>query len=115
MKLYLDTANIKEIEEGASLGLIDGITTNPSLVVKEGRSFQETLRDICRLVDGPISAEVVETESEAYGRRGHWRRKASKSMSRCAFRPHRPCSRPRREHGASPRSSAVSTTSAQTG
>jgi transaldolase len=70
MKLYLDTANIKEIEEGASLGLIDGITTNPSLVVKEGRSFQETLRDICRLVDGPISAEVVETESEAMIKEG---------------------------------------------
>ncbi|MCC2642007.1 MAG: talC [Nitrospira sp.] len=65
MKLYLDTAKIKEIEEGASLGLIDGITTNPSLVAKEGRSFKDMLRDICHLVDGPISAEVVETESDA--------------------------------------------------
>ena len=65
MKFYLDTANIKEIEEGARLGLIDGVTTNPSLVAKEGRSFKETLRDICHLVDGPISAEVVEVEAEA--------------------------------------------------
>lgn len=65
MKLFLDTANLKEIEEGASLGLIDGITTNPSLVAKEGRSFKDMLLEICHLVDGPISAEVVATESEA--------------------------------------------------
>lgn len=65
MKLFLDTANLKEVEEGASLGLIDGITTNPSLVAKEGRSFKDMLLEICHLVDGPISAEVVATESEA--------------------------------------------------
>jgi transaldolase len=70
MKFYLDTANIKEIEEGARLGLIDGVTTNPSLVAKEGRSFKETLRDICHLVDGPISAEVVEVEAEAMIKEG---------------------------------------------
>ena len=70
MKLYLDTANIKEIEEGASLGLIDGVTTNPSLVAKEGRSFKEMLLEICHLVDGPISAEVVETESDAMIKEG---------------------------------------------
>ena len=60
MKLYLDTANIKEIEEGASLGLIDGVTTNPSLVAKEGGSFKDMLLEICRLVDGPISALIME-------------------------------------------------------
>ncbi|MCC2643373.1 MAG: talC [Nitrospira sp.] len=70
MKLYLDTANIKEIEEGARLGLIDGVTTNPSLVAKEGRSFKEMLLEICHLVDGPISAEVVETESDAMIKEG---------------------------------------------
>ena len=70
MKFYLDTANIKEIEEGARLGLIDGVTTNPSLVAKEGRSFKETLRDICHLVEGPISAEVVEVEAEAMIKEG---------------------------------------------
>jgi transaldolase len=70
MKLFLDTANLKEIEEGASLGLIDGITTNPSLVAKEGRSFKDMLLEICHLVDGPISAEVVATESEAMIREG---------------------------------------------
>lgn len=64
MKLYLDTANIKEIQEGANLGLIDGVTTNPSLVAREGRSFKEMLLEICNLIDGPISAEVVETDLE---------------------------------------------------
>ena len=70
MKIYLDTANIKEIEEGASLGLIDGVTTNPSLVAREGRSFKEMLLEICHLVDGPISAEVVGTESNAMIKEG---------------------------------------------
>ncbi len=70
MKIYLDTANIKEIEEGASLGLIDGVTTNPSLVAREGRSFKEMLLEICHLVDGPISAEVVGTESAAMVKEG---------------------------------------------
>jgi transaldolase len=70
MKLFLDTANMKEIQEGASLGLIDGVTTNPSLVAKEGRSFKEMLLEICRVIDGPISAEVVETESEAMIKEG---------------------------------------------
>lgn len=70
MKLYLDTANIKEIQEGAKLGLIDGVTTNPSLVAKEGRSFKEMLLEICKMVDGPISAEVVAIESEAMVKEG---------------------------------------------
>jgi transaldolase len=70
MKLYLDTANVKEIQEGASLGLIDGITTNPSLVAKEGGSFKEMLLEICNMVDGPISAEVVGIESDAMIKEG---------------------------------------------
>lgn len=70
MKLYLDTANVKEIQEGAGLGLIDGVTTNPSLVAKEGRSFKEMLLEICNMVDGPISAEVVAVESDAMVKEG---------------------------------------------
>ena len=65
MKIYLDTGNIKEIREAASLGVIDGITTNPSLVSKEGRDFKDLLLEICSVVDGPISAEVVSIEADA--------------------------------------------------
>ncbi len=64
MKLFLDTANIDEIREAASLGVIDGVTTNPSLVAKEGRSLEEVAAEICEIVDGPISLEVVSTEAE---------------------------------------------------
>ncbi len=63
MKIFLDTANIQEIQEAASWGVLDGITTNPSLVSKEGRDFKTLLLEICSLVDGPISAEVVGTDS----------------------------------------------------
>jgi transaldolase len=70
MKFFLDTANVKEIQEAASLGLLDGVTTNPSLVAKEGRSFKEMLIEICRIVDGPISAEVVSLEADAMVKEG---------------------------------------------
>lgn len=80
MKLYLDTANVKEIQEGASLGLIDGITTNPSLVAKEGRSFKEMLLEICNMVDGPISAEVVGVESEGMIKEGRELAKIHKNI-----------------------------------
>ncbi|MFZ1291976.1 MAG: fructose-6-phosphate aldolase [Melioribacteraceae bacterium] len=59
MKFFIDTANIDEIKEAASMGLLDGVTTNPSLVAKEGRDFRELLNEIVQIVDGPISAEVV--------------------------------------------------------
>ena len=59
MKLFIDTANINEIREANSLGIIDGVTTNPSLIAKEGREFISGLKEICSIVDGPISAEVV--------------------------------------------------------
>lgn len=59
MKLFIDTANVDEIREVASWGVLDGVTTNPSLVAKEGRDFKQVLREILELVDGPISAEVV--------------------------------------------------------
>ena len=80
MKLYLDTANVKEIQEGAHLGLIDGVTTNPSLVAKEGRSFKEMLLEICNMVDGPISAEVVGVESEAMIKEGRDLAKVHKNI-----------------------------------
>lgn len=62
MKFFLDTANIDEIRDAAEYGLIDGVTTNPSLVAKEGRDFKDVLRDITKIVNGPISAEVVSTD-----------------------------------------------------
>lgn len=62
MKFFIDTANINEIREAASLGVIDGVTTNPSLVAKEGKNFQDLLNEIVQIVDGPISAEVISTD-----------------------------------------------------
>jgi transaldolase len=70
MKFYLDTASVKEIKEAASLGLLDGVTTNPSLVAKEGRVFREVLVEICNIVDGPVSAEVVSLEADAMVKEG---------------------------------------------
>ena len=73
MKIFLDTASLKEIREGAALGLVDGVTTNPSLLAKESGEPEEILRQICAAVDGPISAEVVATDSEGMMREGrHW-------------------------------------------
>ena len=70
MQFFLDTANVKEIYEANNLGILDGVTTNPSLVVKEGRSFKEMLQEICKIVDGPISAEVVSVEADAMVKEG---------------------------------------------
>jgi transaldolase len=63
MKFFLDTANIDEIRNAVEYGLIDGVTTNPSLVSKEGRSFKDILLEITQIVDGPISAEVLSTDA----------------------------------------------------
>lgn len=63
MKIFIDTANVKEIKEAATLGLIDGVTTNPTLVAKEGRSHDQLLKEICGLVSGPVSAEVISLDS----------------------------------------------------
>ncbi len=62
MKLFLDTANVNEIREAASMGLLDGVTTNPSLVAKEGKEFKGLLKEICSIVPGDVSAEVVSTD-----------------------------------------------------
>lgn len=64
MKFFIDTANIEEIKKGLELGMVDGVTTNPSLVSKEQRPFSDILADICAIVDGPISAEVVSLEAD---------------------------------------------------
>ena len=70
MLIFLDTGNTKEIKEAASWGVLDGVTTNPSLVAKEGRSFKDLLVEICSIVDGPISAEVVSVEADAMVKEG---------------------------------------------
>lgn len=63
MKFFIDTADVKEIAAANELGLVDGVTTNPSLIAKSGRDFHEVLKEIIALVDGPISAEVVATDA----------------------------------------------------
>ena len=65
MKFFLDTANLDELKKGASWGIVDGVTTNPTLIAKEGRPIEEQVRKICEIVDGDISAEVVATEYSA--------------------------------------------------
>lgn len=64
MKIFIDTANITEIKEANAWGIIDGVTTNPTLIAKEGRDFKEVVREICKIVDGPISAEAMNSDSE---------------------------------------------------
>jgi transaldolase len=73
MKIFLDTASLKEIREGAAWGVVDGVTTNPSLLAKESGDPEEILLEICKTVDGPISAEVVATDLDGMLREGrHW-------------------------------------------
>jgi transaldolase len=65
MKFFIDTADVNEIREAASWGLVDGVTTNPSLIARTGRPYADVLREICDTVDGPVSAEVVSTDAAA--------------------------------------------------
>jgi len=65
VKFFLDTANLDELRKGASWGIVDGVTTNPSLIAKEGRVIEEQVAEICKIVDGDVSAEVVSTEANA--------------------------------------------------
>ena len=71
MKLFIDTGNIKEIETFAALGIIDGVTTNPSLLAKETGDFRQNLKRICDIVKGPVSGEVVSTDFAGMIREGH--------------------------------------------
>ncbi|MBI3025921.1 MAG: fructose-6-phosphate aldolase [Candidatus Tectomicrobia bacterium] len=64
MKIFIDTANLQEIKEAAATGVIDGVTTNPTLIAKEGADIHTRIREICEVVDGPVSAEVVATQWE---------------------------------------------------
>ena len=64
MKIFIDTANVNEIKEAATWGILDGVTTNPSLIAKEGRDLKEVIEEICSIVDGPISAEVISLECD---------------------------------------------------
>jgi transaldolase len=80
MKIYLDTANVKDIKEAVSQGSVDGITTNPSLAAKEGRDFKELVLEICNLVDGPVSAEVISVEADAIVKEGRELAKLHKNI-----------------------------------
>jgi len=71
MRFFVDTANLNEIREAASLGILDGVTTNPSLVAKEGKPFKQTILDICNAVDGPVSVEVVATDAGGMCKEAH--------------------------------------------
>lgn len=64
MKIFIDTANVNEIKEASTWGILDGVTTNPSLIAKEGRKLEDVINEICSIVDGPISAEVISLEAE---------------------------------------------------
>ncbi len=70
MKIFLDTASVDEIREAASLGLVDGVTTNPSLLAKEKAPYHDVLTEICAIVEGPVSAEVVATDAPGMVREG---------------------------------------------
>ena len=70
MKFFIDTANVEEILRAKDLGMVDGVTTNPSLVAKEGREFKGLIRDIANIVDGPVNAEVVSLDAEGMVREG---------------------------------------------
>lgn len=70
MKFFIDTANIDEIKNGISLGMVDGVTTNPSLIAKEKRGFEEIVKEILELVDGPVSLEVVSMDFQGMVREG---------------------------------------------
>lgn len=71
MKFFIDTANISEIKEAAALGILDGVTTNPSLVSKEGKDFRKLLDEILAIVDGPVSAEVISTDYDGILKEAH--------------------------------------------
>ena len=64
MKFFIDTANIEEIKDANSMGMVDGVTTNPTLIAREGRDFKEIIAEICKIVDGPISAEVISLDTD---------------------------------------------------
>ncbi len=81
MKFFVDTADVKEIRELAEVGLLDGVTTNPSLVAKAGRPFKDVIAEICAIVEGPVSAEVTALDAEGMIREGKELRKIAKNVA----------------------------------
>ena len=81
MKFFLDTAEIDDIRELTSSGLVDGVTTNPSLIKKSGRDFVEVIKEIAGIVDGPISAETIATDTETMLKEAHSLAKISKNIT----------------------------------
>jgi transaldolase len=81
MKFFADTAEVKDIRELADMGLLDGVTTNPSLIAKSGRAFKEVIAEICEIVDGPVSAEVVSLEADGMIREGRELKKIAKNVA----------------------------------
>lgn len=81
MKFFIDTANIDEIRDAARLGILDGVTTNPSLVAKEGRKFEDVIAEICTIVDGPISAEVTAVDYDGMMAQAHPLAKIHKNVT----------------------------------
>jgi transaldolase len=80
MQFFIDTADIEDIKKAHAMGVLDGVTTNPSLIAKTGKPFHDVIRDICELVDGPISAEVVSTDYEGIVREGRELAKMHKNI-----------------------------------
>lgn len=80
MKIFIDTANLKEIQEAASLGLIDGVTTNPTLVARENYLYEDLLKQICAIVAGPVSAEVVSLDSSGMAKEAREFSKIAKNI-----------------------------------
>jgi len=70
MKIFIDSADVAEIRDAAAMGVVDGVTTNPSLVAKSGRAYREVVEEICEIVDGPISAEVIATDTDGILKEG---------------------------------------------
>jgi transaldolase len=81
MKFFVDTADVAEIKELAATGLLDGVTTNPSLIAKSGRDFKETIAEICKIVPGPVSAEVAATDFDGMIKEGHELAKIAKNVT----------------------------------
>lgn len=81
MKFFVDTADVSEIRELAATGLLDGVTTNPSLIAKSGRDFMEVIAEICHIVDGPVSAEVVATDVDGMKAQGEKLSKIAKNVA----------------------------------
>jgi transaldolase len=80
MKFFIDTADIEEIKQGTSRGWVDGVTTNPTLIAKTGRDFVSVIKDICEVVNGPISAEVISLDAEGMYREGRELAKIHKNV-----------------------------------